>query len=539
MDLKELLHAVAKEEQDAIKELYDRYNAVFYHTAFAFLNNENESIAVAAEAFRRIIRNAYRFDEALNAQYWLLDVLCTISANSIISKEIDAENDVIMQEDIDSVAECIYAFTELEINEIASILRVKKSAISACLKEASKENIKNKFLEQLCPEYFEKVISDEATGYEEFSEKERLLTQKGEKKKQNSKFNKRLVSILVVISFLAIAVMLLVYQFGNFGSDVEQNLLGEDILVQFNNKMPCTQVGKYVYFCGEDNKLYRRDITGDKNECISEDCPQELINDGKYVYYRNLNDGCMYKIDASGNNKMKICDALGTTMTLYKDRLYFSADGGIYSIPSSGGKFEEAELVLDTSKDANLFCVDMAIDSVGNIFFASGIGKGVHQITEYDSKPSVSGIFTDEVYNICIDDDILYFDCKDMTGKILLYRFDIKAYLNNESNKRVLPTVVSDSKGNNIKLSTGAFCVYDGVIYFAGKNNEKNVLYKLDEKNNQTEVTQIPTNNGNLEITDIFVSDEAVYCYCSDGKEKGERVFFFRNTENGKNITIF
>ena len=69
MDLKEILHRVAKEEQDAIKELYSGYGKAFYHTAFAVLNDEKEATFAATEAFRRIINNAYRFDEALNAEY--------------------------------------------------------------------------------------------------------------------------------------------------------------------------------------------------------------------------------------------------------------------------------------------------------------------------------------------------------------------------------------------------------------------------------------------------------------------------------------
>lgn len=549
MDLKEILHRVAKEEQDAIKELYSGYGKAFYHTAFAVLNDEKEATFAATEAFRRIINNAYRFDEALNAEYWLFDVLYNILINSILSKNITGkrsdENEKkyiegIHEEAVVAVAKAIDYFSDLNANEIAAILRVRKSAISTAIKENSQADSGCVFDESDCPDYCESIASGEETGYENFSEKERVLTQKGEKKQRNSRFNKRLVSILLVIVFICIVIIGIVkLAGGNYGSDVNHNLLGEDILTQTNNKMPCTQVGSYVYFCGEDNKLYRRDIYGDKNECISNDCPQELTNDGEYVYYRNLKDGCMYRIDLNGKNKTKLCDVLGTTMTLYNDRLYFSATGGIYSIPSSGGKFEEAELVLDTSTDDNLYCVDMGVDSSGNIFFASGIGKGVHQITEYNSKPTVSGIFTEEVYNICIDNDILYFDCKDITGKILLYSFDIKAHLNNDSGKRILPSVVSNSKGENIYLSTGAFYVFEGEIYFATKKGQENILCKLDENRNQIEVTGIPSDNGNLEITEILVSKDAVYCFCSDGKKKGERVFFLYNRENGKNVTIF
>lgn len=84
-----------------------------------------------------------------------------------------------------------------------------------------------------------------------------------------------------------------------------------------------------------------------------------------------------------GGNRTRLCDVPGSAMALYEGYLYFSTTGGIYRIPSAGGTLETAELILDTSNDANLFCVDMTLDASGNVYFASGVGKGIHHVTDY------------------------------------------------------------------------------------------------------------------------------------------------------------
>ncbi len=540
-----LIHSVAKEEQSAIRELYDRYKVGFYFTACSILNDADLAKAATVEAFRRIICNAYKFDEALNAEYWFFDILYTLCVNYVVEKGYAYENkENAIPANIEAPTEMyIKLFSSLKLNDIAALTRKSRIEISKVMRVAFDEIEIKDAATKFCPEFFDCVVSNDKTMFEEISEKERALTNEGELKQKKVNYIKRGVIIAVAVAFVCVSIFGIYSLVNkNYGSDIDHDPLGEDILIQFDNKIACTQMNGYIYFCGSDNKLYRRELTSDKNELVNDDYPKELINDGEYIYYRNYNDGYMYRIDFEGKKKISLCDVPGTSMALYNNRLYFSATNGIYSIPSEGGKFDDAELVLDTSQDANLYCVDMEIDEKGNVFFAGGIGGGIHHVTEYNSEPSVEGIFNDEVYNICIDNGFLYFDCKDTTGKILLYSFDLEAYYSNKSDTRILPKVVSNSKGENIILSTGAFFVYNGNIYFTGENNNASVIYMLDKDKKQQELIGIPEgssyNKNNLYISDIYVSNEIIYCYASDGKSKGDRVFYMYEINDGKQNTI-
>lgn len=81
MDLNKLIRAAAKGEQDALKEIYEAYRVPFYFIALSVTQDASAALTVAAEAFRRIRDSAYRFEEELDAEYWMTDVLYTLSCN--------------------------------------------------------------------------------------------------------------------------------------------------------------------------------------------------------------------------------------------------------------------------------------------------------------------------------------------------------------------------------------------------------------------------------------------------------------------------
>jgi len=532
----ELVYLIAKEhangevERKALKELYEMYKAPFYFVAFGMLQNDKKAKLAAAEAFKRIQESAYRFDESLNAQYWFFDVLYTLCANASGT--------------IDSSAECyIKICTELTASEIASITGKKNSEEKKIL--ANEENIKRaeENLLQGATEYWEYVAGNESTGFEEISEKERNKTEK-EKTIQKRIFNfKRTIAIVLVVVVACAAVTIgAILITKKFGSDVDKNAVHEDIVLQFNNSIAAAELNGDVYYCGED-AIYKYDTASKKSSKISDDFAKEILSDGTYIYYRNNADGHMYRIDADGSNKTSLCDKPGVAMSIYKGEVYFSSGEGIYKIPVSGAEFSQAELLLDISNDDNLYCVDMEVHSSGKVFFAAGIGKGVHCITDFKGTPSLEGIFADEVYTLKSDGDKLYFDCKEASGKILLYCFDIKEYNNSENTQRVLPTVITDASGKNIELVTGSFEVNNGKIYFAGEENGVSAIYVLGEDKNPIKVTEIPKNEANarkkLVISDLHIFEGSIYYFCSDGKAGGDRAFFEYNMNSNTTNRIF
>ena len=550
-DINELIHSIAREqvnaegEKAALKDLYDEYRVPFYYTALSILKNEKKAENAAAEAFRRLSALAYKFDEALNAEYWFFDVLYTLCANAAgadFDKKIagipNVPHDLVQEPEV-----YIKLYSNLAANEISSIAEKKKSVVKGILKNEERWEIIKNIAPQYCPDYWNIISGDKETGYEGFSEKERIRTETQDIKNKRTMSAKRILAIILVVTFVCSAVMTAVVLLTKkFGSDVDKNEVSDDIILQFNNSIAVAEMNGSIYF-GKDDSLWKYDTTVGKSEKISDDNPKEILSDGQYIYYRNHKDGYMYRVDGNGDNKVSLCDKPGASMALYEDKLYFSTGDGIYSIPSSGGKIADAQLLLDLSTDNNLYCVDMDVDSQGNTFFAGGIGKGIHHITEFNGEPSLEGVFADEVYVLKIDGDKLYFDCKEATGKIFLYRFDITKYLAAEATQRVLPEVVYDLSDEKVLLATGAFDVKNGKIYVAGEEKDVSVIYLIDEAGNKKKLTEIPEGEikarNNLVISDIYVFGEKVYYFCSDGKAGGDRAFFEYDININKTSRIF
>ena len=138
MDLNRLIPAVAKGDQTALREIYESYRTPFYYVARSIVKNEAAALSVAAEAFRRIRDSAYRFDEELNAEYCLLDVLFTLSYNKISSHDTEKENTEVpyLPEILKQEPEVfVKVFTDLGNNEIAMLVGKRKSTVSKLFAE--------------------------------------------------------------------------------------------------------------------------------------------------------------------------------------------------------------------------------------------------------------------------------------------------------------------------------------------------------------------------------------------------------------------
>lgn len=523
---------IAKDDAEALREFYDFYKVPFYAVSASVIKNESDARAAASEAFKYIKELAPRFEDDMDAEYWIFDILYKLCAG-----RADAHGNSKTEPEL-----IICAYSDLSASDIAAITGKKRSSVSAVIKskKTSIESIQ-KAAENACPDYWDDIINESKDKSPENGKTDEKSS-KGKKAEKEVHYYKRILAIILLIAFLSVAVFIGIQIAGkNYGGDVDKNALGEDILLQYNNNTAMTEMDGSLYYRGADGAFYKRNMRTGETVKISDDYPMELLNDGTYIYYRNNRDGYMYRIDGNGGGRIQLCNAPGTSMELYGGYLYFSSTGGIYRIPDSGGNFDDAELMLDTSMDVNLYCVDIAIDDGGNVFFASGVGKGVHHITEYNGEPSIDGVFTDEVYTLQIDENKLYFDYKEASGKIVLYGFGLDDYyefLGNTGSQRVWPQIVSSKAGSAIVLSTGAFYAAGGCVYYTGTSDGLSALYMLDNSGNVSKLTDIAGRSKNLYITDIYVSDSYAYCYCSDGKSGGNRVLFAYdlNTQNVVNI---
>lgn len=547
----EIIQAIAREtangdaENASLKVLYDEYRISFYFTALSFLRNEKKAQNAAAEAFRRLRDTSYRFDETLNAEYWFFDVLYTLCANAGGTLALKQTKSIpnVPKDLVHEPEAYIKMYSDLEAGDIASLADKKRSEVKRILKNDEKWDVVKNIAPQYCPDYWDVIIGSEPTGFEEYSEKERIKTEEEEIHQKRAGSAKRIIAIVLVVTFICSAIMTAVVLFTKkFGSDRDKNEANEEIVLQFNNSIAVTEMNGELFYC-QDGCLWKYSTKSGEKRKISEDYPKELLSDGTYVYYRNNSDGYMYRVDSEGGNRLLLCDTPGAAMALHDGKIYFSTGDCIYSIPSSGAKISEAELLLDISSDSNLYCVDTEVDENGNVFFAGGIGKGIHFITEFNGEPSLDGIFADEVYALKLDNGFIYFDYKEANGNIFLYKFDIEKYLNAKQGERVMPQVVYDKDDKKAGLATGAFDVSGGDIYFAGEDKDVSALYCIDKAGNRKKITEIPTSETQIKkklvISDVHVFGEKVYYFCSDGKSGGDRAFFEFDMNTNSTNKIF
>lgn len=541
---------IAKYDEDALKEFYSAYKAAFYAVSMSVIKNEAGARAAASDAFVCIRELAPRFEDEMDAEYWIFDILYKLCAGRAKEIKRAGKSEYDTQGLLKAEPEAIIgAYTKLSASDIAALTGKRRASVTAVIKniKQSGADALKKAADAACPDYWEDIVSKIDTETQtELSDEDKThsgLSKKSKEERAKGNYYKRIIAVILLVSFLSGVVLLVVNLIrNNYSGDVDKNALGEDMLLQFNNNTAMTEMNGSIYYRGADSAFYKRNMSTGETAKISDDHPMELLNDGKYIYYRNNRDGYMYRIDENGGDRTQLCDAPGTSMELYGGYLYFSSTGGIYRIPESGGKMDDAELMLDTSTDVNLYCVDMAIDEAGNVFFASGIGRGVHHITEYNGEPSVDGVFIDEVYTLQIDDGKLYFDYKDMSGRITLYGFGLDSYydfLENTGSQRVWPQPVESSAGTDIVLSTGAFFAKDGNVYYAGTSGGLSALYMLNASGNTEKLTDIAGGSRNLYITDIYVSDDYVYCYCSDGRSGGNSLLFAYDIDTHETVKVY
>ena len=232
-----------------------------------FFKDEKKAVAAATEAFRRIEASAYRFDEELNAEYWFFDVIYTLCANAADKDKGHATTGIpyIPKELMQAPEVYIKIYSELEAAEIASLAGKKRTEINKILKNKDICDVIKDIAPQHCPDFWEDVTENKATGFETYSEKERSKTEKEQRAQKRSVDLKRIVAIVLVVAFACSAItvgILLITK--KFGSDIDKNEAHEDITLQFNNSIAVAEMDGAIYYCA-DNAMYKYDKKEHKN----------------------------------------------------------------------------------------------------------------------------------------------------------------------------------------------------------------------------------------------------------------------------------
>lgn len=255
------------------------------------------------------------------------------------------------------------------------------------------------------------------------------------------------------------------------------------------------QVGSTIYYCNwsDGDRIYKIDASGTGKQKLCDDSASELVITNNIIYYCNESDfGKLYSMNMDGTGRKKLLDGKVNNLIYLSGFIYF-IDGdyklSIYDT-SVGNKIT---LNISTrcidSDGTNVFFEDYASNNALSSINADGSNK---TMLNDDSPMSISNLSGTLFYANAGDGNKIYKSSSDGTGKVKLNDVkssDLKAdsgwiyYINNSDYDR-LYKIKSDGTGNT-KLSdenyVKNYSVAGNYIYFNRRINADSCIYKINK----------------------------------------------------------
>lgn len=590
MSFEYLIVGIAKGEEADYREFYDKTKVEAYMFALSIVKDRVLARDITVEAYKRIYSLAYKFDTDLNAEYWLLDIVKNLSVNSLkhsdLKKAAEANrsdtltrllSDLIFETAEDRAKFVVLrTVSGLKKSEISRLLWYKGGSASAEYSRGLKEladmdkdfrsvkTISDDLREDMVsctPDMWGLVIKEEDTKVSfvshaeleiddeevEFSEENEELIQIKRAADRKKRKIKIFAGVLVVILLCAIvtAVIIAIVKYNAEPIDDPTEKKPEQVYdivePQDGTSIAMAELDGVLYFqnYADGEKLYKADFSSGSAVLskISDEIPKDIaVSDTveKYVIYRTLKGVYRYSpADASTELLYKNVGA----MCVSGDTLYFNVSGvGILSLEISKGA-ESCKTVwaepINSSVSSNPLRYDIETDDNNKIYFSAGpMNSGVFTIIErmnentneleiYPDNVSFSGeqkfAAGNNIYDMCFDEGCLYFDLV-YEGINGLYKVDTK----NENNTTCY---------ENVYLSSAAFDVHEGYIYYAGyaespevNENAQRGLFRISVEGGTPEMLIAQTDDS-IYISDIIVSDGKIYSYsCTPDKDGAKKL---------------
>lgn len=283
----------------------------------------------------------------------------------------------------------------------------------------------------------------------------------------------------------AIAAVFLVIITGvYFGSGVLK-MTGNKVNMSADPRFYITEANNTLYYQDftDGCKLYSMNSDGSNRKKLCNDYVVDLVTDGEYIYYSNLNDGKEYKIRTDGTGREVIANIKGWNLNVSGDSVYFSAEDGVYSVKKDGSGLKR---LTDIASPSTLWLY-------GNrLYFFATYEECIYGM-DLDGS-NLQKIINDCAYNFRLANNYIYFGRYDAEHKIYLYRANIDG--------------TGVEKISDFTISTGAYDIKDNNIYFDGSVKNISAIYKMQyNRSNITKLTELKT------VTTIKVLGEWVYCY--------------------------
>ncbi len=561
MNAEYLIVGIQKGSKTDFQDLYQLMATKVYAVALATVKDKGLAREIAVETFRRIRTFAYTFDTNFDGEYWILDIARKLSLNVLKDAQVvipearDAAVDNASALILKTISQLkndrgliliVRALTNLSFKDIGDLsgyytnsakheakrgLLELRSAYAKISKKELYQQLKEDF-QRACPDYFEYIQLDRPTKVAHISheamflegenalfhsetETTRIAERTKQQKAQRSRIHRISLSVCALLVVLSLGIALIVQ-------------LAKDS--RSSSKPEQAQIAAGIELVQMDGTLYYRDATGgifaykDGNiVTLYQEPVRDLIAGGHFLFFRNYKNGQIYRLTPETKECVQMTTRAGTSLAYYDGYVYYSNADGIYRFTAHADTPEmEAVYVPEVENAPSRY--QIAFTDQGELIYSAGADKGIYRVE--DGK--LYTLYMDEAYYFQIEGNLLFLDTIGLQNKRHLQALS----LTGKDEEAFFPT---------IDLYSSAYYVVGNTVYYEGSGSAdtKNGLYQMNLIDGTTSLIH-EIQEKDLHITHIYATEDALYCYYSDGQGDGESKLTYRKIkELDKETQIF
>ena len=578
MDLEYLIVGIAKENPDDLAEFYKKTCNGAFALALAYTKDRFLAKEIVVEAYKRVKKYAYKFDTEMNAEYWVLDIIKNLSINALCDGELSAvasENHLENVSNLLRQAICetdedrgkiiaLRIATDLSKSEVARLLWYNGASCNGEFTRGIKQlvalepdyrdfpGVTEALLEDIkkcTPEVLSDVNSENDTlvsrvshknymiGDDEFAlpgESKENRKQRVEAKKAESR-KKKIITICIIagVAVLIAAAALVWWFFENRDTRLEEPDDPVNVTEpQYNTRVALAEYNGVLYFqnLAEGGALYSLDLNnGDaKPVRICDHEPKELVIYKDVMYYRNDNDGKLYKrpVSAAAGTESTKLGVSGAVLEIVNDKIYYSSVSGISVMGLDGS---DPTVILDVDGNVSFTREDIEVAEDGTVYFSSGHNQGFYRLVpqEDGSYAREDLLPTLNIYDFQLSGNVAYYDMQSLgaaTGSVYAVRVTDKGYVENSK--------------TNATLLSSAFVVKDKYIYYYGAESGEDGkaikgIYRVDLHASEEEDTVwgapeliVDLSGKKYDASYMYASRDRLYYYYSNGEKSSAKPYY-------------
>ncbi|MBO4326496.1 MAG: hypothetical protein J5950_04430 [Clostridia bacterium] len=556
MKLEYNIVGVAKNSEEDLRAIYDSMGLGVFALALSVTGSRKLARETAVETFKRVVRYAVTFDTDMNGQYWILDICMQLSRNSMRDPAVSASQ--MAREKVDNASALLQdalfglggdrgtmlllkATTDLKNVDIAQLCGYYSGSAGAEIRRGiarladidesreKKEILRTlkKDVAAICPDYYDRIKDEERTALSHVSheamylsdgeaafsadggEEEKVAQREDERRKKARSVRIRVIAVLLGLLLIGGIVAGIIIS-SRSGSEPSKETVPPG--VQYGNTINMVFAGGKLFYRGVGGGIYCYDPDSGEQTLVYDGTARELVTDGTRLYFRS-DRSKLFSVNTDGTGLNQLCSISGTTLCFSGGRLYFSASDGIYSVSPEGegdGSGLVQEYIEEVEDAPARYCI--VVTDNGKVMFSGGADKGIYSVSGSSGSSDLKEYNIDEVYYMTLWNGKLLFDAVTADG-IELFTLDIDA---------------KQLTSAGVRSYSAAYCTDGNKLYYEGYIDDgsgvkKDIGIYVTESDSGEQKLLLPVAEDALHVSEMITDGTRLYCFCSDGKQEGER----------------